>query len=641
MTWLQYAIFGLGVGAIFALLAVGIVLVYRATGMLNFAHASMATACAYVNFTLLERVHGMPVGVALLITVVFGALLGLAIRKLVFGPIAGASQVVKLIVSLGLAGVLQGAVGLIWAKIGTPTLPGHSLFSMSSGLKIGNATIPAQRIALLVIGATVAFGLTLLLKRTAFGMRVRALAQNPLAARLGGVDERRVHSAVWAIAGATAALAGVLIIPFGVLTPLALSGFQIKALAAALVGGFASLPAALAGGLGLGVVQEMLVGAPAPFNGLRGVIATALVIILLFARIERRFVSQQEERALEGDERTIAGKWRPVSFGSPRAWLLGTVVLALIVFGLSGFWAFVSARTVIYALLGLSLVVLTGWSGQVSLMPGTFAGIGAALAWILGTKLGFPMPLVLPLAALATVPIAGIVGIAALRLRPLYLAVATVAFAGLFEETLFVQHWFGNSGNAMSVPRPKLIAGDHAFALAVVVIAGALFAATAAFGRTRTGRALRMVRDNERAAGAAGVNPTKYRLIAFALSAAYAGLAGALLAYLLGTFSMAAFGFLVLSLTVFGLATVGGIRTPVGALLGAFVVVYLSEVFRASASVQDWVYTGTGVAIIAVMAYSPDGLAGMLRRVRRRARTTPDAAPAVEALELAEVSGGR
>ena len=639
MIWVQYAVFGLGVGAIFALLAVGIVLVYRATGMLNFAHASMATAAAYVNFTLLERVRWMPVGVALLITVLFGALLGIAIRKFVFGPVAGASQVVKLIVSFGLAGVLQGAVGLIWSRIGTPTLPGHSLFSMTSGIKVGSATIPAQRIALLLIGASVAIGLTLLLKRTEFGMRVRALAQNPLAARLAGVDERRVHSAVWAIAGATAALAGVLIIPFGVLTPLSLSGFQIKALAAALVGGFVSLPAALAGGLGLGVVQEMLVGAPAPLNGLRSVLAVGLVIVLLFARIERRFVSAQEERALEGDERTAAGKWKPVPLGSPRAWLAGTVIVALIVFGLSGFWAFVAGRTLIYALLGLSLVVLTGWSGLVSLMPGTFAGVGAALAWILGTKLGFPMPLVLPLAALATIPIAGVVGIAALRLRPLYLAVATVAFAGLFEETLFVQHWFGNSGNAMSVPRPHLIAGDHVFALVIVLIVGALFAATAAFGRTRTGRALRMARDNERAAASAGVNPTKYRLIGFALSAAYAGLAGALLAYLLGTFSMAAFGFLVLSLTVFGLATVGGIRTPVGAIAGAFIVVYLSEVFRASASVQDWVFTGTGAAIIAVMAYSPDGVAGMLARFKRRARTEP--APVVETLELAEVSGGR
>ena len=102
---------------------------------------------------------------------------------------------------------------------------------------------------------------------------------------------------------------------------------------------------------------------------------------------------------------------------------------------------------------------------------------------------------------------------------------------------------------------------------------------------------------------------------------------------------MATFGFLVLSLTVFGLATVGGIRTPIGALVGAFIVVYLSEVFRASASVQDWVFTGTGAAIIAVMAYSPDGIAGMFARFKRHSRAVEP--PVVETFELAEASGGR
>jgi branched-subunit amino acid ABC-type transport system permease component len=619
--WIQYAIFGLGVGGIFALLASGIVLVYRATGMLNFAHASMAMTAAYVNFTLLERVHGMPVGVALLITLAFGAVLGVVIHRFVYVPVASSSQVVKLIVSFGLAGVLQGAVGLIWGRIGTPPVQGRTLLSMDRGVSIAGAEIPAQRVALLAVGIGVSIGLAWLLARTEFGMRIRALAQNPLAARLAGVDDRRVQRRVWAIAGATAALAGVLIVPFGALTPLALSGFQLKALAAALVGGFASLPAALGGALGIGIVQELLVGAPSPFNGLRSVLATAVVLALLFARIERYFVSRQEALAIEGDERlAIAGKWRAIGLGSPAGWVAGFGLIALVTLGLSGFWSFVAARTLVYALLGLSLVVLTGWSGQVSLMPGTFAGVGACFAWILGTKLGLPFVMVVPLAALATVPVSLVAGAAALRLRPLYLAVATVALAGLFEETLFHQGWFANAGAAMTVARPGALSGDHPYTLAIVGVVGAVFFATAAFGRSRTGRALRMVRDNDRAAAAAGVNPTKYRLLAFSLSAAYAGLAGALLAYLLGTFSSAAFSFLVLSLATFGLATIGGIRAPLGALLGAFTLVYLSEVFRTTPSINDWVFAGVGAGIIAVMARSPDGLVGLAHGVAERVR---------------------
>jgi ABC-type branched-subunit amino acid transport system permease subunit len=294
----------------------------------------------------------------------------------------------------------------------------------------------------------------------------------------------------------------------------------------------------------------------------------------------------------------------------------------------------------IYALLGLSLVVLTGWSGQVSVMPGTFASVGACLAWVLGTRLGFPMPLVVPLAAIATVPVCAVVGVAALRLRPLYLAVGTVALAGLFDETFFRHEWLANAGEAMTVTRPALVRGDRAFALAVLLVATAVFAATAALGRTRPGRAMRMVRDNERAAAADGANPVKYRLLAFAVSAMQAGLAGALLAYALGTFSAGAFGFLVLSLSAFGLAIVGGIRSPLGAVVGAFGFVYLTEVFRSSGSVSDWTSVLVGAGIVVVLGRNPDGLVGVGQGIARRMRpvapvpvATPSAPSAIGAFE--------
>lgn len=610
MIWVQYTLFGLGVGAMFSLLAAGIVLVYRASGVLNFAHASMAMICAYVNFDLLERIDGMPVGVALLLAMVVGAALGVLSHRFVFAPVAAASQVVRLIVSFGLAGVLQGAAGLIWNEPGHPNPFHKSLFPLDEGLHVAGVLVSYQRLALIGFGTFASLGLAVLLRSTSFGIQVRALAQNPLAARLAGIDETRVQTVTWALAGATAALAGVLLIPFGALNPLSLSGFQLKALAAALVGGFVSLPAALVGGLGLGVAQELLVGAPAPLNGMRTALSAVLVLVLLIVGIERFFVSAQEQRALEGDAQFLSGAGSPV-VGSPTAWLTASMVVAVAVLALSGFWSFVATRTLVYALLGLSLVTLTGWSGQVSLMPGTFAGVGACLAWVFGTRLGYPLPVVLPLAALATVPVCAMVGLAALRLRPLYLAVGTVALAGLFEETLFRQHWFANGGDAMRVTRPVLLRGDHAFGIAVVLTAGVLFAATAAFGRGRTGRALRMVSDNAGAAAAGGVNPMKYRLLAFVVSSAYAGLAGAVLAYLLGAYSTAAFGFLVLSLATFGLATVGGIRSPLGAMVGAFLFVYLTEVFRSSASVSDWTTVAVGAGIIVVMARSPDGLVGL------------------------------
>lgn len=622
MIWVQYAIFGLGVGAVFAALASGIVLTYRASGVLNFSHASAGVAAAYVNFELLERFTWMPVGIALLLAAGLGAGLGVAAQRLVFAPVANSSQIVKLLVSFGLSGAIQGAVGVLFAHLGTPgDVRGSTLLPIEHGITIAGVTVPHQRVAVIVVGLGVAVGLALLVQRTEFGIQLRALAQNPMAARLAGLDTRRVEATTWALAGASGAVAAILIMPFGPINPLALNGFQLKALAAALLGGFVSLPAALLGGLGLGVLQEVLLGAPAPFNGLRGVIAPAAVLILLLLRVERFFVSEQEARAVQGDERLFtAGVRRPL-LGSGRAWLLATAIAAVMVLPMSGFWAFVTTRAVLIALLALSVTVLTGWAGQVSLMPGTFAGVGACLAWVLDTRLGFDFVLVVPLAALAAVPVCAVAGLAALRLRPLYLAVGTVALAGFFDETLFRQGWFANAGKQMLVDRPSYLSGDHAFAVAVIAIVGLVFSFTAAFGRSRTGRALSMVRDNPLAGEASGVNQMKYRLLAFALSAAYGGLMGALLAYLLGAFTTATFSLLILSLSAFSVAAVGGIRSPLGAIVGALLFVEATEVFRSSGSVSDWTTLMVGIGLILVMSYSPDGLVGLTQRAVERLRS--------------------
>jgi len=622
----QEAILGAALGAVFALLGAGIVLVYRATGVLNFAHASMAMAAGFVNFELIERFDAMPVGVAAVISVLFGAALGVVLHRAVFIRLEGASAVTKVIVSIGVAGILQGIVGWVFTHLGTPTTFGRSLFPVSDGVSVAGAVVPWQRVAVIVMAAGATAGLALLVSRTELGIRIRALAQNPMAARLAGIDDRRVRDLVWGLSGASAALVGVLQMPFGVVSTLTFQGFQLKAFAAALLGGFASLPATLIGGLGLGVVGEIVAGLPDPIGGFAPAIAPLLVLVLLLMRVERFFVSDLEAKAVEGDGRVIGRGLRDPIIGTPRTWWAGAAAVAVATLALSGFWTFVTTRTVIYALLALSLVVLTGWSGQVSLMPGTFAGVGASLTWVLATTLGLPMVLVIPLAGLATIPVCAVVAVAALRLRPLYLAVGTLALAALFEETLFVSSWFANEGRALLVPRPEAIAGDRIFAAVVMLTAGACFAFVAGLARTRTGRALRSVRDNPAAAAAAGLNPVKYRLVAFVLSAFLAGISGSLLAYLLGTFSTELFSFLVLSLTAFGIAAVGGLSSPLGAVIGAFLLVWLTEVFRTSGSINDLTSVGVGVGIVVVMTTSPDGLAGLAARLRDRGRRRDDVA---------------
>jgi len=624
MLWVQYAIFGLGVGAVFALLAAGIVLVYRATGVLNLAHASIGVLAGFINFTLLNHIPGITVGGALAIALASGALLGIASHWLVFRLVATAPPVVKLMTSFGLAGVVQGAIGLVWSHVATPTTYGHTLLPLNHGLELAGVRIPDQRLAVIALGAATTLALALLVKRTSFGIRLRALAQNPLAARLGGVDDRVIQTAVWAIAGATSALAAVLLLPFGPMNALALSGTQIQAFAAALVGGFVSLPAALIGGLGLGIAEQELTGAPAPYDAFGTALGTVLILVLLLLRIERRFVSDQEARAIEGDGRLFGRGVRLPLSGSPAGWLMGTVLLIVATIPMSGFWAFVTARATLYALLGLSLVVLTGWAGQVSLMPGTFAGVGACLAWVFGAKLGFALPLAVPLAALGTIPVCAVAGIAALRLPALYLAVATLALAQTFDETLFHTQWLANGGARMVALRPSWLAGDHVFGAFVIAVAGVVFAFTAGFARSRTGRALRTVRDNSRAAAAAGINPVKYRLLAFVFSAFTAGLMGALLAYTIGAYTSDEFSFFVLSLSAFGLAMVGGIRSPLGAVVGAFALIAGTEPLRNLATLDDWVTVSIGVGIVLVMVRNPDGLVGAAQKLVQRRHPLPN-----------------
>ena len=208
----------------------------------------------------------------------------------------------------------------------------------------------------------------------------------------------------------------------------------------------------------------------------------------------------------------------------------------------------------------------------------------------------------------------------------MYLAVGTVALAGLFDESLFRQDWFANGGGQMLVARPSYLGSDHAFAFGTIALATGMFAFTATILRGRTGRAMAMARDNPLASEASGVNQVKYRLLAFTMSAIFAGTMGALFAYLLGAFTTASFSLLILSLTAFSTAAVGGIRSPLGAVIGAFLFVQATEVFRTSGSIDDWSTLLVGVGLIVVMASTPDGLVGLGQRLAARLRPGSESA---------------
>jgi branched-chain amino acid transport system permease protein len=285
---------GLSLGAAFALLGLGVVMIYKSSGVLNFAHGSMAMFSTYIYFEITRSFDGIPVVAATLLAVAFGAVLGAGVYLTVFARMQGSGLLAKVIASLAVAGVLQGTAAYIWRDASQARVPQQ--FPEGS-LRSGAIGIGYQEIGTILATLAAGFALMALLRYTTFGIALRATAQNRMAAMMLGVREKRVAATSWAIGGGLAALAGVMVIPLAALTVYSMAGFMVRGFVAAVVGGFVSLPAALIGGLTLGAVQEGLKATP--LEQLSSVAAGLAVAVLLLARVERFFALDQELRALQ------------------------------------------------------------------------------------------------------------------------------------------------------------------------------------------------------------------------------------------------------------------------------------------------------------------------------------------------------
>jgi branched-chain amino acid transport system permease protein len=285
---------GVALGAVFALLAVGVVLIYRSSGVLNFAHGSMAMFSTYVYFEITRSLPALPTPAAAALAVAFGALLGAGAYLAVFRRMREAGLLAKVIASLAVAGILQGGAAAIWRNAAQARVPQQF---PPGAVRAGPVGLGYQELGTIACALVAGAALVLLLRRTTFGIALRATAQNRLAARLLGVRETRVGAGAWALGGGLAALAGVLAIPLAALTVTSMLGFMVRGFVAAVVGGFVSVPAALAGGFALGAVQEGLKATP--LEPLSSLVAGLAVAGVLLAGVERRFALEGELRALQ------------------------------------------------------------------------------------------------------------------------------------------------------------------------------------------------------------------------------------------------------------------------------------------------------------------------------------------------------
>ncbi len=629
--YVALALGGLPIGAMYALQALGIVIVYKTSGVFNFATGAIGLACAYLASTL--TAHGVPIVPTIVLSIAVGVTIGIGI-ELSVRRVPGALS--RTIVTLGWLLALQGAVGRLYGTQVATNAPAQ-LLQPTNLIDAGVLRYSQDQVAVVVIAAGLALGLSLFFQRTALGTATRAVAEAPEAARLLGIGVDRVNLTAWGIGGGISGLAGVLITPLvNKLDTTTLVVFTVQALAAALVGRLSSLPLTFFGGIALGVVQPVVVQL-LNGSGLTGVQElTALAVVLGSLLLPR--AGGRRDVTSGGLEPVPV---RPLPAGRTAAAYgvgvgLTALLLPLLVDDVGNLSRSTIALTAIWALAVLSLVLLVGVVGQVSVCQAVFMGVGA-----FGTGIwlshGVPFVLAVLLGALMAAAVAAVVGLPAVRLAPLELAIATLSLA--FTADRFLYGWapFASASSTREVPRPGFAnldpghaaQGERAYAWLVLGVFLLCAFGVASLRRGRTGAALTALRSSEPATSAMGFSVVSVKLRGFAASGFLAGLAGALYAGLLQGASGAPFDF-TRSITLLAYAVIVGVASVPGALFGGMIVTLSTLTLGATDDVANGraasvVTLLTGVVLVAVLNASPDGIAGAVGRGADRRRPSAPA----------------
>ncbi len=606
---------GLGVGATYALAALGIVLVYRGSGIVNFAQAGMAIVGAYMYNELGH--DGWATGPAIAAGLVATALLGALVHNVVMRPLRGASPLIRLVATLGLLTAIQGGATLIY---GADSISFASPLFSTVNVHILGGTVPAEQLWLFAIAIALTVVLWAVYRFTTFGVVTSAVAENYLAASSLGRSPELVATINWALGSALAGLAGILIIPITGLSVTQLSLLLYPALAGALVGGFSSFLLALLGGIAIGIGQSELT---------RYVSAAGWATAFPFLVIVAVLVLRGKSLPLRS---FVLDRLPAVGSGRVRPRLLVAVIVAIsVAIALStNLWADAEVVTATSAIVALSLVVVTGYAGQVSLAQYAFAGVGALISAQLAANLGLPFVAALILAVLATIPVGLLVGLPAVRTRGVNLAIATLGLALAIESVVLGNPTYTGGLEGLVVTPPSIFglsfnaaAHPQRYALLCFGCFIALGLVVANLRRGRTGRRLLAVRANERAAASLGISVPGGKLYAFGLGAAIAAVGGVLLAFrtpnvTFDVYSVQSSINAVVVTVIGGIGFIGGVLPGALSNPGGVIATAFNQVF-------DWAQyfaLGSGLLLIVALIQAPDGavkqMTDMTATLRRR-----------------------
>jgi ABC-type branched-subunit amino acid transport system permease subunit len=614
-------------GALFggriALIALGIALVYRANRIVNFAQGDLGAVPATLGVLLVVAWHwnywiGLVVGVAAALV------LGVLVEVLIIRRFFTAPRLVLTVATIGLAQLLAGAALFLPRAFDVTSFGTRLEPPFQANFEIGGTNFNANDVLTMLVVPACLVALALFLQRSRVGVAIVGAAERADRAFTLGIPVKRLHTVVWVVASVLAFLgmflrAGAVGLPIGEVLP---PTFLVQALAAAVFGRFERFTTIAAAAIGLGIVDQAMTfqdwGRPAYNDAMLFGIVLAGLLLTRRSRTATRVDSDasstwQATREIRPIPRELRRLPEVVGARLGLGIVVGAFVLTLPAW-LSTSRINLATIIVIFGIVAASLVVLTGWAGQVSLGQMAFVGVGAAIGGGLTDHRGWDLALAGLVAGLAGAVAAVVVGYPALRRRGLTLAVSTLAF-GLFvsqyllNRTIFPDWLPGRRIDRGAILGIELTSETAMFYASLAVLALAL-AMVVGLRHSRTGRVLIAIRENERAARAYGVNATRTQLAAFAFSGFLAAVAGAL--YVHQQTGLSTDPYLPQrSLELFAMVVIGGLGSLPGALLGA-TYVHSIDFFLPN----QWQFLATGVGLLFVLLIFPSGLGGVLADVR-------------------------
>lgn len=602
-SFIDYTVNGLVIGNIYALLAVGLALIFGVANLINFAHGSVYTIGAYVGWACITFL-GTPLPVTMLIVVVVCGLLGMLIERLGLRPLQGKARIAPLLATIGISFVLDQLVQLI-CRPEPRALPSNL---PDWRIPVGGGSIGALDILIAAIGlgsAAVLFGF---LRYTKLGWAVRATAQDRDAALQMGVNIHAVNSTVFAVASALGGLSGLLVgMYYNHIDPGMSFNATLKGIVATVMGGVGNVPGAILGSLVLGLTESY--GIALFGTTYRNLFAFVLLIAVLVFRPNGLF--GRGHLPAEPMTTTFLAPSRPVRV-SP--WLVTAATVAALVLPLitsAPYLLQTLTNAWLSALLALSLTLMAGTAGQISLGQAALLAIGAYASALLALDLDWPTLVTVPLAGLLTGVIGTLLVFPAFRLRGHYIAIATLAIGEVVG--LVILNWESLTQGALGLTRipPLSVAGHDLYAPAQVYWLCLAVLIVLALWQTRLlrshfGRTLRAIRDDDVAARSYGIGLDRYKGLAFAFGGFGAGVSGGITAHLYSYINFQTFD-AQLSLLALTMVILGGLGNVLGAVVGAVALVGLPELFRVTAEYRVLIY---GVALLLLIRFRPQGLLG-------------------------------